>query len=92
MVKKFKMHISHHNQMVPWENEQARKDKPKGYNGWFTIDELREKNLAFSRMPEGWEPKIARNYQDHIDIVTPWKPIYFVWCSAISDNEDDWNE
>ena len=90
-IKQYKMNIFHHNQFVPWENEQAIKNKPKHFNGWFTLDELRKLNPAFSRMPEDWEPVIARSYQDHIDITWPSNPIYFVRCSEIREIEVDEN-
>ena len=91
-VKKYKMHIGHHNQFRAWENERASKNRPRLSKRWFSIEELREFNQAFKNMPDDWEPIVARNYQDFVDLVTPWSPIYFVWFSAESENEEDWKE
>lgn len=90
-IKQFRMHLSHHNQFTAYWNEQAVKNEPKTYDGWFTMDELREKDNRFRLMPEGWEPVVARTYQDHIDIHWPSNPIYFVWCSEIREIEVDEN-
>jgi hypothetical protein len=71
-MKKYRIAVFSKEEYRAYLNEAAEKRaKRHPLNGTWTLEELREKNAAFRNRPEGWEPRIAQNYLDQIDLYPP---------------------
>lgn len=85
-MKKYRIVIFAHNKFQAYLNEQASKRaKACPLNGTWTLAELQEKCSGFRNWPEGWEPRVARTYQDHIDLGWPHQGLYAVVQEVIGE-------
>lgn len=78
-MKKYRIAVFARNRNKAYINErESERAKECPLNGTWTLEELQEKNAGFRNWPEGWEPRIPRDYRDFIDLSWPHQGLYAV--------------
>lgn len=60
----------------PWDNETMGKNIPSIFNGWFTLDELRDMNTAFANKDPEWTPNFSSGCPYEVSLHHPYNKYY----------------